>query len=169
MKKRLASLTLIGMLMVSGMAYADEYDIKTEDVQSAVFELQDNTRARAQLVDWLHGQVGKPYVWGATGTDYQSYDCSSLVQIAYRIMGIELPRVSYMQAREGIEISLEDIEPGDVVCFVTSSRNNGDVTHVGVYVGDGHFIHAKSSKYGVVKQLLSDYYHTLVSIRRIMN
>ncbi|MGW6260848.1 NlpC/P60 family protein [Streptomyces sp. NPDC055085] len=79
-------------------------------------------------------QIGKPYVWGATGPD--SYDCSGLTQAAWKAAGVSLPRVTYDQVNAGTTVSLTDAKPGDLVFFY------GDISHVGLYIGNGMMIHA---------------------------
>ena len=127
----LRALTLATTLMFNLNTSVVE-SANTEEIQQSVYELQYEEEQMNKLIDFLYKQVGKPYVWGASGT--QAYDCSSLVQEAYRMIDVELARVSYLQAREGVDVPLENIRAGDIVTFVTSNRNNGDVTHVGIYV-----------------------------------
>ncbi|MCX4916519.1 C40 family peptidase [Streptomyces sp. NBC_00687] len=79
-------------------------------------------------------QIGKPYVWGATGPD--SYDCSGLTQAAWKAAGVSLPRVTYDQVNAGTTVSLTDAKPGDLVFFYD------DISHVGLYIGNGMMIHA---------------------------
>ncbi|MET7942147.1 NlpC/P60 family protein [Streptomyces sp. NPDC005302] len=79
-------------------------------------------------------QIGKPYVWGATGPD--SYDCSGLTQAAWKAAGVSLPRVTYDQVNAGTTVSLADAKPGDLVFFYD------DISHVGLYIGNGMMIHA---------------------------
>ncbi|WP_405849504.1 C40 family peptidase [Streptomyces sp. NBC_01518] len=90
--------------------------------------------ARQQAVAFARAQVGKPYVWGAAGPG--SYDSSGLTQAAWKAAGVTLPRVITDQANAGPTVSLADAQPGDLVFF------HDDITHVGVYVGDGTMIHA---------------------------
>ncbi|GAX52216.1 C40 family peptidase [Streptomyces olivochromogenes] len=79
-------------------------------------------------------QIGKPYVWGATGPG--SYDCSGLTQAAWKAAGVALPRTTYDQVKAGTTVSLADIKPGDLVFFYD------DISHVGLYIGNGMMIHA---------------------------
>lgn len=84
-------------------------------------------------------QIGKPYVWGATGPD--GFDCSGLVVWAYKQVGKTLPRSSQAQAQGGTPVSQKDLQPGDVVLFYP------DASHVGIYAGNGNVLHA--STFGV--------------------
>ncbi|MGN5378404.1 hypothetical protein BIV25_12830 [Streptomyces sp. MUSC 14] len=80
-------------------------------------------------------QIGKPYVYGATGT--ASYDCSGLTSWAYAQAGVSIPRTSQEQATIGTRISSEsDLQVGDLVFFY------GDIHHVGIYAGNGTVLHA---------------------------
>ncbi|MFJ9148094.1 NlpC/P60 family protein [Streptomyces sp. NPDC102270] len=91
------------------------------------------TRA-AKALAFARAQIGKPYVWGATGPD--SYDCSGLTQAAWKAAGVDLPRVTYDQVGAGTTVSLADAQPGDLVFFYD------DISHVGLYIGNGMMIHA---------------------------
>ncbi|MFC9790915.1 NlpC/P60 family protein [Rhodococcus sp. NPDC127528] len=84
-------------------------------------------------------QIGKPYVWGATGPD--GYDCSGLMVWAYKQIGKVLPRSSQAQAASGIPVQKSELQPGDLVLFYS------DASHVGMYVGNGNIVHA--STFGV--------------------
>ncbi|RZU17153.1 C40 family peptidase [Streptomyces sp. BK239] len=87
-----------------------------------------------KALSFARAQIGKPYVWGATGPD--SYDCSGLTQAAWKAAGVSLPRTTYDQVGAGTTVSVADALPGDLIFFYD------DVTHVGLYIGNGMMIHA---------------------------
>ncbi|AOR32537.1 glycoside hydrolase [Streptomyces fodineus] len=87
-----------------------------------------------KAIAFARAQIGKPYVWGATGPD--SYDCSGLTQAAWRAAGVALPRTTYDQVNTGTTVSLANARPGDLIFFYD------DISHVGMYIGNGMMIHA---------------------------
>ena len=90
-------------------------------------------RAR-KAVAYAHAQRGRPYVWGGTGE--RGFDCSGLVQQAWRHAGVSIPRVSHDQyAKIPTKVARDKLRSGDLVFF------NGH-RHVGIYVGGGRFVHA---------------------------
>ncbi|GCB46651.1 C40 family peptidase [Streptomyces sp. NL15-2K] len=91
------------------------------------------TKAEKALA-FARAQIGKPYVWGATGPG--SYDCSGLTQAAWKAAGVDIPRVTYDQVNAGTTVSLSNAQPGDLVFFYD------DISHVGMYIGNGMMIHA---------------------------
>jgi cell wall-associated NlpC family hydrolase len=103
----------------------------------------------AAVVSFVRSQVGKSYVMGATGPD--AYDCSGLVQAAYRTIGVDLPRVSQDQSTAGTQVSLSDLQPGDILYW----GGAGSAYHVAIYVGGGEFIGAQNPSSGVVEHPLS--------------
>ncbi|MFE7584779.1 NlpC/P60 family protein [Streptomyces gardneri] len=92
-----------------------------------------NTRA-AEAVSFARAQLGKPYVWGATGPS--AYDCSGLTQAAWRAAGVSLPRTTYTQINAGQRVSRSQLAPGDLIFFYSG------ISHVGLYIGGGQMIHA---------------------------
>ncbi|MDX3571201.1 NlpC/P60 family protein [Streptomyces sp. ID05-47C] len=115
------------------------------------------TKAEKALA-FARAQIGKPYVWGATGPD--SYDCSGLTQAAWKAAGVTLPRVTYDQVNAGTTVSLSSAQPGDLVFFYA------DVTHVGIYIGNGMMIHAP--KPGTYVREESIYYDGESSIHSVV-
>ncbi len=92
--------------------------------------------------------LGTKYVWGATGPS--KFDCSGFTQWVYRDVGIKIPRVSRDQAKVGKYVKYSNLKRGDMVFFDTKKHRSGKVTHVGIYLGNGNFIHASSGAKKVV-------------------
>ncbi|MEU6866104.1 NlpC/P60 family protein [Streptomyces sp. NPDC046876] len=107
------------------------------------------TGSAAAIVNFVRAQVGKAYISGATGPS--AYDCSGLVQAAYRKAGISLPRVSQDQSAEGTSVSLSALQPGDVLYW----GSRGSAYHVAIYVGGGKFVGAQNPSTGIVERNLS--------------
>ncbi|TDT37566.1 cell wall-associated NlpC family hydrolase [Streptomyces sp. BK208] len=105
----------------------------TGSTGSSTPDTSNGTRAE-KAIAFARAQVGKPYVWGATGPG--SYDCSGLTQAAWKAAGVSLPRVTYDQADAGTTVPVSQAQPGDLVFFYD------DISHVGLYIGDGMMIHA---------------------------
>jgi peptidoglycan DL-endopeptidase CwlO len=98
-------------------------------------DTEDADSARVlKAVSTAYSELGKPYVWGATGPD--DFDCSGLTQHVWAAAGVALPRTSEEQADIGTDIPVSQIEPGDLVIYFAGR------THVAVYVGQGLVIHA---------------------------
>lgn len=95
---------------------------------------------RGKILRVAQQQLGKPYVWGGS-TPQSSFDCSGLVQWAYRSVGIKLPRVSADQARYGRRVPTNQLRRGDLVAWDNSSRNVG-ADHIAIYLGGGKIIEA---------------------------
>ena len=102
-------------------------------------------------------QRGKPYVWGAAGPD--SYDCSGLVMWAFAQEGIELPHYTGDQWNSGMHVSRANLEPGDLVFFFA------DISHVGIYIGNGLMVDAPST--GQVVQVQPVFWDSFVGAVRI--
>jgi hypothetical protein len=101
----------------------------------------DKAELVAGVVATATSAMGTPYQWGGTGKDGGGFDCSGLIQWAYGQHGVQLPRVSRDQARQGRAVAkrVDALAPGDILTF---SNSGTFVTHVGLYVGDGKFIHS---------------------------
>ena len=92
-------------------------------------------------VSFALAQVGKPYVWGATGPG--AYDCSGLMLRAWAQAGVSLPRTSQAQYGVGTPVSLSNLQPGDLVFFYSG------ISHVAMYIGNGKIVHASNPRTGV--------------------
>ncbi|QNP70897.1 C40 family peptidase [Streptomyces roseirectus] len=105
----------------------------------------------ATVIDFLKAQVGDSYVLGGTGPN--SWDCSGLVQAAFKQVNIDLPRVSEDQSTVGTDVPLSDLRVGDILYWGAK----GSAYHVGVYIGGGKYLDAANPSKGVVIQDLSGY------------
>lgn len=121
---------------------------------------------QSKLAELIPLEMGKPYQWGGTGPD--RYDCSGLVYSLYGKLDISLPRVARSQAEVGIHVSKDELIYGDLVFFARDGKN---INHVGIYVGDGAFVHSPQTG-DVVKKttLMSGYYERCYyTARRVIN
>ena len=119
-----------------------------------------------KLAKLISQEMGKPYQWGGIGPD--SYDCSGLVYSLYGKLGISLPRVASSQAGVGTYVSKEELTYGDLVFFARDGKN---INHVGIYVGNGEFVHSPQTG-DVVKKttLMSGYYaESYYTAKRVIN
>ncbi|MEU1514691.1 C40 family peptidase [Streptomyces sp. NPDC005811] len=107
------------------------------------------TGSAAAVIAFVKAQVGDAYVSGGTGPN--SWDCSGLVQAAFRQVGVDLPRVSQDQSMQGTQVSLDNLQPGDILYW----GGRGSAYHVAVYVGGGMFVGAQNPSTGVVERPLS--------------
>ncbi|MCD9902688.1 C40 family peptidase [Streptomyces sp. MT29] len=113
---------------------------------SAPSSSSNATGSAAAIVAFAKAQVGDAYVSGGTGPN--AWDCSGLVQAAYRTVGIDLPRVSQSQSTAGTQVSLDNLQPGDILYW----GGAGSAYHVAIYVGDGQFVGAQNSSTGTVQR-----------------
>lgn len=110
-----------------------------------------------QIVSYAKKFLGVDYVWG--GTSPKGFDCSGFVYYVYKHFGITLERASAEQAKQGTKVSKSNLKVGDLVFFDTNGGKNG-INHVGIYIGDGKFIHAESERKGVTITELSESYYS---------
>ena len=123
----------------------------------------------SSVIAYAKTLLGKPYVWGAQGPN--SFDCSGFTYYVFKNKaGIILPRTSSAQSKYGTYVSRNNLRAGDLVFFDTNGANNGQVSHVGLYIGNGQMIHASySQKKIVIDNFNSSYFkRTFVNGRRVL-
>ena len=129
---------------------------KTDNKISSV---QASSRAAA-VVALAKEQVGKPYVWGATGPD--KFDCSGLVQYVYQhAAGINLPRTTYDQVKAGQTVPLDQLQAGDLVFWGSETAPY----HVAIYIGNNQYVNSATPDQGTILQNMSSYYTPTIAKR----
>ncbi len=133
------------------------------------------------VIGWLETMIGVPYLWG--GRTPFGYDCSGVVQTAYGVLGLRLPRDADQQALAGTAVSYEAIQWGDLLFFGTGLRDGElntsperRITHVGLALHDGEFLHASFSNGGLVRGsfdgrspwFLPSYRRRFITARRLL-
>ena len=131
-----------------------------------IYTLSDNPQHK--LLQDAKMFNGSRYIWGGTSPD--GFDCSGYVQYLYKKHSISLPRTALEQSKAGKSIALSEIRKGDLLFFLTDKSRGIPITHVGIYLGDGTFIHAASSKKGIIISPLhtGHYANIFVSARRVI-
>jgi hypothetical protein len=145
--ERLQSQGLIGNFFV----------VFPEDYAAARIQQSGQGDLRSELVETAKRFIGIPYRWGGITVD-NGFDCSGLTMVCYRLNGLNLPRVSRNQFQAGKWVPKTDLRPGDLVFFATKGGTR--VTHVGMYIGDGNFIHAPRTGKNVRIEKLSNSFFT---------
>ncbi len=129
---------------------------------------------RSQMLDLSRQFLGLPYTWG--GISSLGYDCSGFIQMLFRQMGVCLPRNAYQQSASSLcrPISISELEKGDLVFFGASADK---ISHVGLYLGDSHIIHATTKLVPIVQITALDHaslkqrftYRTLRRVKTPLN
>ncbi len=114
---------------------------------------QRETPAGERIAARALAQLGRPYRYG--GSTPRGFDCSGLVRYAYLAAGVVVPRTTEDQYHAAHQVKLSRLEPGDVLFFRIDSRR---VSHVAIYAGDGHFVHAPKSGRSVEMRDLQEAY-----------
>lgn len=119
----------------------------------------------SKIVSTAKKYIGVPYKWGGTTT--KGFDCSGYVQYVYNENGISIPRTSSSQYYELTrKVSKSNLQAGDLVFFNTSGKG---VSHVGIYIGDGKFIHSGTTNGVVIAELFGAYWSNLyIGARRVL-
>ncbi|MGI6185711.1 MAG: C40 family peptidase [Brevibacillus sp.] len=133
MRKTVVTLFIAGMLAIgAGAAHAQE---------------------EKTLMGVVNSLYGVPYK--SSGTTKNGFDCSGFTRYVFHALGVDLPHSSSAQFKLGVPVSRNDLQPGDLVFFNT---NGHSVSHVGIYIGNGLFVHSESGR-GVVNTKLNDPYY----------
>lgn len=118
----------------------------------------------SKIISTAKKYIGVPYKWG--GTTPKGFDCSGYVQYVFNANGVSVPRTSGEQYYFGTKVSKSNLQPGDLVFFNTNGKG---VSHVGIYIGDGKFIHSGVTNGVVIAELFGAYWSKLyLGARRVL-
>lgn len=144
--------------VLNSAAFARAMDVFKQTGKYPNVKIPDGNSIGLQALRWALTKRGDPYVWGGSGPDV--FDCSGLVMWAYAQVGISLPHFTGNQWNSGVHVSRSQLEPGDLVFFFA------DISHVGLYVGDGLMLDAPQT--GEVVQIQPVFWSDYVGAVRIV-
>ncbi|MXV38632.1 hydrolase Nlp/P60 [Flavobacteriaceae bacterium Ap0902] len=154
--KKLKTVLKKPIIMPENIDLVDEQNEVLEKFESSIF-VSSLEMTVNNIIYEANSYLGTPYRYG--GTTRRGIDCSAFMQKIYHVEGINLPRVSYNQARVGIPVPKDELQKGDLIFFSTTSPTR--ITHVGMVVNvedDVEFIHASSSQGVSIASLSNSYW-----------
>lgn len=125
--------------------------VTNESVQKTKRKVATNNSTGQQIAELASSLLGSPYKYG--GTSPKGFDCSGLVYYTHAKFGIRTPRTSLQQFKHSKHIKLSELDAGDLVFF---KLNRSKVSHVGIYIGKGQFVHAPNRGKHVAVNKLND-------------
>ncbi len=128
--------------------------VAAETLKNSVNYIPPKTSTADAVIATAKKYIGIPYLWG--GTSPAGFDCSGFTQYVFKQNGISLSRTCETQYQQGSYVSKANLQPGDLVFFQNTYKNG--ISHVGIYIGDGNFIHSSSSKGITITALSSSYW-----------
>jgi len=143
---------VLGILVLASCTSSPRYRSGPSGTSAPDYTPRDANRQ--EIVQHAKSYIGTPYRYG--GATRSGVDCSGFVMAVYREFGIRLPRTSLDQSRVGKEVGPSSIRPADLVFFKTSGSR--PVSHVGIYIGGGKFVHASTGARKVRVDALNDAY-----------
>ena len=144
--------------VLNSAAFARAMDIFKQTGKYPDLKIPGGNSIGLQALRWALTKRGDPYVWGGSGPNV--FDCSGLVMWAYGKVGISLPHFTGLQWNAGVHVSRSQLRPGDLVFFFP------DISHVGLYVGDGLMLDAPQT--GEVVQIQPVFWSDYVGAVRIV-
>ena len=129
--------------------------IAKEEEERRIALEEERQQKRSAVVAYAKQFIGNPYVYGGTSLT-RGTDCSGFVKGVYRNFGVSLPRTSSAMRSAGYGVSVQDMQPGDIVCY------SG---HVGIYIGNGKIVNAIDEAHGI--GISNAYYQPILAVRRI--
>lgn len=148
---------------VEGYIYVSEDVELRYTLPTAILLYTTVEKTQMDMVEFAIQFVGNPYVWGGTSLT-KGADCSGFVQSIYKEFGITINRTARAQAKQGQEVSYEEMQPGDLIFY---DHGSGSIDHVGMYIGNNQVLHASNKRDGI--KISKANYIRPVLIKRILN
>ena len=139
--------------------YTEAPETEASYTEAPETEAPSTSGVGQQIADFAVQYVGNPYVWGGTSLT-EGADCSGFVQTVFANFGLYLSRTAESQSYGGTSISLDNLQPGDLLFY----NSTGSIDHVAIYIGGGQIVHAANSRSGII--ISNAYYQTPVCARR---
>ena len=147
-------LILMAIILTNIFPNAQNFDyFENMQFEEAMITQEFNYPQNIYIEKVAKEHLGIKYVWGGNGK--RGYDCSSFTKEVFEQNGIEIPRNSWKQAEVGKKIRKKDLKKGDLIFF--NSKKEKRVNHVGIYLGNGKFIHASRFHHKIVISPLREY------------
>jgi cell wall-associated NlpC family hydrolase len=159
---------VVSTALVLTIALSGNLAFAAKPAQASTVEVNASSRAD-RIVSMGLRYLGAPYKFGAASGITSAFDCSSLMQYLYKKQGISLPRTSKAQSKVGSFVSRSNLKKGDLLFFSTPG-SKGKVAHVGVYMGNGKFLHTYKKGIGVTTSKLSSSWWSshYITARRVL-
>ena len=161
LRLRVTSLVIAGVVAVASPVVAQQ------SVESKPFEAYSNSALvlRDSVVAVARAQIGTKYRFGG-GSPEKGFDCSGLIQYVMGALRLNVPRTAKQQAKSGLAIKRDTsrLQPGDILTFGKGKK--GSVSHVGIYVGDGRYVHASSVAGRVIESSIDRPFSPLIKVWR---
>lgn len=142
----------------SGYVSSDYVSIVDEATAKAAQATAANTTSGQKMAEFALKYVGYPYVYG--GSSPKGFDCSGFTSYIYKQFGYSINRTASNQLDNGTAVSMDELQPGDLVFFKKSGSGSKRASHVGIYIGNGEFVHASTSTVGVIVSGMDEAYYT---------
>lgn len=153
---------LDGWYRIEEGCISSEYTVPVDPAQA-----QASAGKGQEIADYALQFLGCRYVYG--GSSPKGFDCSGFTSYVYKQFGYTLNRTASGQLDNGVPVSMDELQPGDIVLF-REGNSSKRATHAGLYIGNNQFIHASTPTKGVIINNMSDFYYTtgFVGGRRIV-
>ena len=154
-------------LAVAGVVVAAAPVAAQQSIETKPFEAYSNSALvlRDSVVAVARAQIGTKYRLGG-GSPEKGFDCSGLIQYVMAALRLNVPRTAKQQAKSGLAVKRDTshLQPGDILTFGKGKK--GSVSHVGIYVGDGRYVHASSVAGRVIESPINRPFSPLIKVWR---